>query len=87
MESEGKEVGSRNWRSDNGNDWWEKDEGRVEEENVDGGTEGGERRREPLLRDWVVHCKDEEERKSDASVSNGSGFTCASLRNPFSPFV
>lgn len=62
---------------------------------VDEGAEGGERREEPRVRDWVV-CQDEEneedeeeeeERKPEASVSRGSGFHCASLWIPFSPLV
>lgn len=58
------------------------------EENVDGGTEGGVRREEPRVRDWVVCQADEEEDKtSDVSVSKGSGFHCASVWNPFSPLV
>lgn len=49
------------------------------EENVDAGTEGGVRREEPLVRDWVA-CQgdDVEEMKSDVRVSKGSGFHCAS---------
>lgn len=87
MENEGKEAGSRNWRSDPADNWWEKEEGRVVEEKGGGGTEGGERRKEPLFSDWVVCWEDEEERKSGVSVSKGSGFSCASFRNPFSPFI
>lgn len=79
-------------RSDRAEDWREKDEGRVLEENVDGGTEGGARMEEPLVRDWVFRQlleeeEEEEENKSDVSVSKGSGFHCASLWIPFSPFV
>lgn len=90
VESEEDEDDSSACRSDRAEDWWEKDEGRVLEENADGGTVGGARREEPLVRDWVVCQEDEdeeEERKSDASVSKGSGFHCASLWIPFSPLV
>lgn len=58
------------------------------EENVDGGTEGVVRREEPLVRDWVVCQEDEEEdKKSDVSLSKWSGFHCASVWIPFRPFV
>lgn len=58
------------------------------EDNLDEGMEGGVRREEPLVRDWVVCQQDEEEdKKSDASVSNGSSLHCASVWIPFSPFV
>lgn len=89
MESDDEEEDVlRNCRSDRAEDWTEKEGGRVAEENVDGGTEGGERREEPLVSDWVACQVDEEEdRKSDASVSKGSGFHCASLWIPFSPLV
>lgn len=88
MDSEEEEDESSTCRSDRAEDWREKDEGRVLEDTVDAGTEGGVRREEPLVRDWVVYQEDEEEvRKLDASVSKGSGFHCASLWIPFSPFV
>lgn len=75
-------------RSDSAEDWREKDDGRVLELNMDKvGAEGGARREEPLLRDWVARLEEEEERKSDESVSKGSGFHCASFGIPFSPFV
>lgn len=85
VESEEEEDESSACRSDRAEDWRENDAGRVLEDNVDAGTEGGVRREEPLLRDWVV-CQ-EEERNSDASISRGSGFHCASLGIPFSPLV
>lgn len=73
-------------RSDRKEDLW--DEGRVLEDCFDIGTAGGVRREVPLVRDWVVYQEEEEEeRKSHASVSKGSGFHCASLWIPFSPFV
>lgn len=86
VENEG--VVSVACRSDGKEDLWERDEGRVFEDCFDIGTAGGERREVPLVRDWVV-CQEEEEeeRKSHASVSKGSGFHCASLWIPFSPFV
>lgn len=89
MESEEEEEESKACRSDRAEDWRERDEGSVVEENVDLGTAGGVRREEPLVRDWVVCQVDEEEedRKSDVSVSKGSGFHCASLWIPFSPLV
>lgn len=64
------------------------------EDNLGAGAVGGARREEPLVRDCVARQSDEvqeeeeeEERKSHASVSKGSGFHCASLWIPFSPFV
>lgn len=63
------------------------------EDNLGAGAVGGARREEPLFRDWVapqsdeVQEEEEEERKSHASVSKGSGFHCASLWIPFTPFV
>lgn len=88
VESEEEEEESSPCRSDRTEDCREKDEGRVLEENVDAGMEGGVGREEPLVRDWVV-CQGEhvEERNSGASVSKGSGFHCASSWIPFSPFV
>ena len=85
VESEEEEDESSACRSDRAEDWREKDEGRVLK---DAGTAGGARREEPLVRDWVV-CQgvEEEEKISDASVSKGSGFHCASLWIPFSPLV
>lgn len=75
-------------RVDRAEDWREKDVGRVLEEKRGAGTEGGVRRDEPLVRDWVLcHEDEEEERRSDVSVSKGSGFHCASLWNPFIPLV
>lgn len=57
-------------------------------------ADGATRSEEPLVRDWVARQSDEvekeeedEERKSHASVLKGSGFHCASLWIPFSPFV
>lgn len=88
VESEEEEDELSACRSDRAEDWREKDEGRVLEDTMDTGTEGGVRREEPRVRDWVVCQGDEEEvRKSDASVSKGSGFHCASLWIPFSPLV
>lgn len=84
VESEEEEDESSACRSDRAEDWREKDGGRVL---ADGGKEGGARREEPLVRDWVERQEDEEERKSGASVSKGSGFHCASLWIPFSPLV
>lgn len=94
VESEEEEEESKACRSDRAEDWRERDEGSVVEENVELGTAGGVRREEPLVRDWVV-CQvddedeeeEEEDRKSDVSVSKGSGFHCASLWIPFSPLV
>lgn len=89
VESEEEDDESSACRSDRTEGWREEDEGRVlEDANVDTGTEGGARREEPLVRDWVV-CQedDEEERTSEASVPKGSGFHCASLWIPFSPLV
>lgn len=57
------------------------------EENVDGGTEGELLREEPLVRDWVVYQEEEDDKTSDASMSKGLGFHCASVWIPFSPFV
>ncbi len=88
VKSEEEEDESSACRSGRAEDWREKDGGRVLEDNVDAGAEGGVRREEPLVRDWVVCQRDEEEeRRSDASVSKGSGFHCASLWIPFSPLV
>lgn len=88
MDNEEEEEESKACRSDRAEDWREKDEGSVVEENADGGTLGGVRREEPLVRDWVVcQVEEEEDRKSDVSVSKGSGFHCASLWIPFSPLV
>lgn len=88
VESDEEEDESSACRSDRAEDWREKDEGRVLEDDLDAGTEGGARRDEPRVRDWVlVQGDEEEERKSDASVSKGSGFHCASLWIPFSPLV
>lgn len=58
------------------------------DDNPDAVTAGGARREEPLVRDWVV-CQgdEEEERTSHASALKGSGFHCASLWIPFSPFI
>lgn len=89
VESEEDDDESSACGSDRAEGWREKDEGRVlADEDEDVGTEGGARREEPRVRDWVV-CQeeDEEERRSDASVSKGSGFHCASLWIPFSPLV
>lgn len=88
VESEEEEDESSACRSDRADDWREKDEGRVLEDIVDTGTEGGVRREEPLVRDWVV-CQEneEEETKPEASVSKGSGIHCASLWIPFRPFI
>lgn len=75
-------------RSDRPEDWREKDDGRVLVEKPDAGMVGGARREEPLVRDWVLCQVDEEEEwKSDVRLSKGSGFHCASLWIPFSPFV
>lgn len=97
VESEEEEDDSSACRSDRAEDWREKDEGRVLEDGADTGTEGGARREEPRVRDWVVCQGDDdeeedeeeegEERKSDVRVSKGSSFHCASLWIPFSPFV
>lgn len=78
VESEEEEDESSACRSDRADDWREKDEGRVLEDIVDTGTEGGVRREEPLVRDWVV-CQE--------SWSKGSGIHCASLWIPFRPLV
>lgn len=87
VESEEEEDESSACRSDRAEDWKERDVGRVLDI-FDTGTAGGARRDEPLVRDWVVCQEDEEEvRKSEASVSKGSGFHCASLWIPFSPLV
>lgn len=85
VESEEEDDESSACRSDRAEGWREKDEGRVD---ADEGTEGGARREEPRVRDWVV-CQEEEEeeRRPEASVSKGSGFHCASLWIPFSPLV
>lgn len=85
MEEEEEEEESSGCRSERAEDWREKDKGRVLE---DTGTEGGARREAPLFRDWVVcQGEEEEEGKSEVSGSKGSGFHCASLWIPFSPFV
>lgn len=85
VENEDEEDELRDWRSDKTKD---KDEGRVEEECTDRGTQGGECREEPLFRDWVVCLDDDEdENMLDVRESKGSGFHCASLWNPFSPLV
>lgn len=86
VESEEEEDDSSACRSDRAEDWREKDEGRVLEDDVDAaGTEGGARREEPLVRDWVA-CQ-EDDGKSEVSASKGSGFHCASIWIPFSPLV
>lgn len=88
VESEDEEDELRDSRSNKADDWEENDEGRVEEECVNEGREGGAQREEPLLRDWVVSREDEEEEnRSDVRESKGSGFHCASLWNPFSPLL
>lgn len=89
VESEEEDDESSACRSDRADDWREKDEGRVLEDTLEVGTEGGSRREEPLVRDWVVcqRVEEEEEEKSHASVLKGSGFHCASLWIPFSPLV
>lgn len=88
LEREDEDDESSACRSDRAEDWREKDVGRVLEDDLDAGMDGGARREEPLFSDWVV-CQgvEEEESKSDASVSKGSGFHCASLWIPFSPLV
>lgn len=88
-EDEDEEEESSACRSGKAEGRWEKDEGRVFEDSLDAGGTGGARREEPLVRDWVVFQdeEDEEEEKSHASVSKGSGFHCASLWIPFSPLV
>lgn len=89
MESEEDDDVSKASMSESAEDCREKDVGRVVEEKADGGTEGGERRDEPLVSDWVACQEDEEdeEKMSDERVSNGSGFHCACLWIPFSPFT
>lgn len=86
VESEEEEEDSKAWRSNRAEDWWEKEDGSVVEENTDGGTEGGAWREEPLLSDWVL-CQEGAEWKSNASLSKGLGLHCASLWIPFNPFV
>lgn len=73
MESEEEEDESKACKSARVEDWWEKDDGRVVEEKT-----VGVRREDPLVSDWVVCQEDEEDKKSDVSVSKGLGFHCAS---------
>lgn len=87
VESEEEDDELSGCRTDRADDWGEKDEGRVLEDTVEAGAEGGSRREAPLVRDWVVCQRAEEEKKSDASVLTRSGFHCASLWIPFSPLV
>lgn len=87
VESEEEDEESSPCRSDRAEDCLEKDDGRVLEENG-AGTDGGARRKEPLVRDCVLYQEDEEEEKmSDVSESKGSDFHCASLWISFSPLV
>jgi len=70
-----------------------KDGGRaLEDAHVNAGTEGGARREEPLVRDWVLCQEDDEEEEeeegnSEAGVSKVPGIHCASPWIPFSPLV
>lgn len=83
-EDEDEAKGCRSARAE---DCREKEAGSVPEEGP-GGTEGGARRDEPLVRDWVAsQGEEEEDRKSDVRASKGSGFHCASLWIPFRPLV
>lgn len=76
---------SRARRSDRAEGWRDKDEGRVLEDHVDTGMEGGVHREEPRVRDWVV-CQGGvvDEKRSELK---GLFFSCASPWAPFSPFV